>query len=126
MTTPSLTGTQLAPAVVAADASRRARRFRARRVLPGFRLTLGFTVFYVSLAILIPLAGVFLKTATMGLDEFWNAVATPRAFAAYRLTFGASLIAASINAVFGLLIAWVLVRYPSPLTRVFDAMVDLP
>jgi sulfate transport system permease protein len=126
MTTPSLTGTQLAPAVVAADASRRARRFRARRVLPGFRLTLGFTVFYVSLAILIPLAGVFLKTATMGFDEFWNAVATPRAFAAYRLTFGASLIAASINAVFGLLIAWVLVRYPSPLTRVFDAMVDLP
>jgi sulfate transport system permease protein len=126
MTTPSLTGATLAPAVVAADASRRARRFRARRVLPGFRPTLGFTVFYVSLAILIPLAGVFLKTATMGLDEFWNAVATPRAFAAYRLTFGASLIAASINAVFGLLIAWVLVRYPSPLTRVFDAMVDLP
>jgi sulfate transport system permease protein len=95
-------------------------------VLPGFAPTLGFTLFYVSLLVLIPLGGVFLKTSSMGWDAFWSAVATPRALASYRLTFGASLLAATINATFGLLIAWVLVRYPSPLTRIFDAMVDLP
>jgi sulfate transport system permease protein len=103
-----------------------ARGERAGRVLPGFAPTLGFTLFYVSLLVLIPLACVLLKTATMGWSDFWAAVATPRAFASYRLTFGASLIAASLNAVFGLLVAWVLVRYPSPLTRVLDALVDLP
>jgi sulfate transport system permease protein len=97
-----------------------------RRVLPGFGPSLGFTLFYVSLLVLIPLASVFLRTTSMGWSEFWNAVATPRAFASYRLTFGASFVAAGINAVFGLLVAWVLVRYPSPLTRVLDGLVDLP
>ena len=99
---------------------------RPKRILPGFGPSLGFTLFYVSLLVLIPLAGVFLKTAGMGWEEFWNAVATPRALASYRLTFGASLVAATINGIFGLLVAWVLVRYPSPLTRVLDALVDLP
>jgi sulfate transport system permease protein len=99
---------------------------RARRVLPGFGPTLGFTLFYVSLLVLIPLAGVFVRSASMGWAEFWNAVATPRAFASYRLTFGASFLAAAINAVFGLLVAWVLVRYRSPVTRILDGLVDLP
>ena len=101
-------------------------RHRTRAVLPGFGLTLGFTLFYVSLIVLIPLAGVFLKTTSMGASEFWAAVATPRAVAAYQLTFGAAFLAALINGVFGLLVAWVLVRYTSPLTRVLDALVDLP
>ena len=102
------------------------RALRRRHVLPGFRLTLGCTMAYVSLLILLPLAAVFIKTGAMGWDEFVNAVATPRAFAAYRLTFGMAFLAAAINATFGLVVAWVLVRYPSALTRVFDAMVDLP
>jgi sulfate transport system permease protein len=105
---------------------RRSPRVRARRVLPGFGPTLGVTLFYVSLLVLIPLTGVFLKSASVGWEEFWAAVATPRAFASYRITFGLSVLAAAINACFGLIIAWVLVRYPSPLTRIFDAMVDLP
>ena len=98
----------------------------ARRVIPGFGPSLGFTLFYVSLLVLIPLAGVFLRTASMGWTDFWNAVATARAVASYQLTFGASLIAGAMNAAFGLLVAWVLVRYPSPLTRVLDGLVDLP
>jgi sulfate/thiosulfate transport system permease protein len=97
-----------------------------RRVLPGFRATLGFTLFYLTLLVLIPLAGVFLRSASMNWSDFWAAVSTPRALASYRLTFGASLAAAAINAVFGMLVAWVLVRYPSALTRVLDALVDLP
>ena len=109
------------PTVAAPRAAR-----RARRVLPGFGASLGFTLFYLTLLVLIPLAGVFLRSASMGWPEFWEAVSSPRALASYRLTFGASFIAASINAVFGLLVAWVLVRYPSPLTRVLDALVDLP
>jgi sulfate/thiosulfate transport system permease protein len=96
------------------------------RILPGFGMSLGFTLFYVSLLVLIPLAGVFVRTASMGWAQFWNAVATPRAMASYRLTFGASLAAATLNAVFGLLVAWVLVRYRSPLTKLLDAVVDLP
>jgi sulfate transport system permease protein len=99
---------------------------RKRRILPGFGPSLGFTLFYVSLLVLIPLAGVLLRSAAMGWPEFWNAVTAPRAVASYKLTFGASLTAASVNAVFGLLVAWVLVRYPSPLTRLLDGLVDLP
>jgi sulfate/thiosulfate transport system permease protein len=98
----------------------------ARRILPGFGPSLGFTLFYLSLLVLIPLGGVFLRSASMGWTDFWSAVATPRAFASYQLTFGASFLAAVINAVFGLLVAWVLVRYPSRLTRVLDGLVDLP
>jgi sulfate transport system permease protein len=97
-----------------------------RRILPGFGPTLGVTLAYFGLLVLIPLSGVFLRTAGMSLSAFLQAVAEPRAFAAYRLSFGASLLAAAVNAVFGLIVAWVLVRYPFPGRRVVDAMVDLP
>jgi len=95
-------------------------------VLPGFNLALGFTILYLSLIVLIPLSTIFLKTATMSWENFWNAVTAPRILAAYRLTFGASLIAALINACFGLLVAWVLVRYTFVGRRLIDALVDLP
>jgi sulfate/thiosulfate transport system permease protein len=97
-----------------------------RRVLPGFGPALGFTVTYLSLLVLIPLAGVFLRSSSMTGAAFIEAVSNPRAFAAYRLTFGAAFVAAAINAVFGQLVAWVLVRYPFPGRKVVDAMVDLP
>jgi sulfate/thiosulfate transport system permease protein len=95
-------------------------------VLPGFHLALGFTVLYLSLIMLIPLAGLFLKTATLSWEQFWQTVTAPRVLASYRLSFGASFIAAAINAVFGLLIAWVLARYRFPGKRLVDALVDLP
>jgi sulfate transport system permease protein len=95
-------------------------------VLPGFGLTLGFTLLYLSLIVLIPLAGLFVKTSTMSWDQFWAAVADPRTVASYQLTFGASLLAALINAVFGVIIAWVLVRYSFPGKKLVDALVDLP
>jgi len=99
---------------------------RVARVLPGFRLSLGCTLFYLSLIVLVPLAAVFLKTATMSADAFWQAVSAPRVLASYRLSFGASLIAAAVNAVFGLMLAWALVRYSFPGKRIVDALVDLP
>jgi sulfate transport system permease protein len=95
-------------------------------VLPGFDLALGFTLAYLSLIVLIPLSAAFLRTATMSWPQFWEAVAAPRVVASYRLTFGASFAAALVNAVFGLLVAWVLVRYEFPFKRFIDAMVDLP
>ena len=105
------------------------RQFMAKKhnnVLPGFNLSLGFTIFYLSLIVLIPLSAAFIKTSSLSLHEFWVAVASPRVVASYKLTFGASLIAASINAVFGLLTAWVLTRYTFPGKRIIDALVDLP
>ncbi len=99
---------------------------REHSPLPGFRLTLGYAVFYLSLIVLIPLGAAFLKTAGMTWGAFVEAVASPRVMASYRLTFGASLIAAVINSVFGLVVAWVLVRYRFPFKRVIDAFVDLP
>jgi sulfate transport system permease protein len=102
------------------------RARRRRSVLPGFGPTLGYTILYLSLLVLIPLAGVFLKTATLSWAEFWSTVASPRAIASYKLTLGASALAALFNAVFGLLVAWVLVRYDFPGRRIVDAMVDLP
>jgi sulfate transport system permease protein len=96
------------------------------RVMPGFNLTLGFTLFYLALIVLIPLSAVFLKTFTMTWMDFWSAVTSERVMASYRLTFGASLIAASINVVFGAIVAWVLVRYTFPGKRFIDALVDLP
>jgi len=96
------------------------------RVLPGFGLTLGFTLFYLALIVLIPLSAVFLKTFTMTWDAFWNAVTTARVMASYRLTFGASLIGALLNVLFGGIVAWVLVRYKFPGKRFIDALVDLP
>jgi sulfate/thiosulfate transport system permease protein len=97
-----------------------------RRVLPGFSLTLGYTVFYLSILVLIPIAAVFFKAATLSFDEFWSAVWTERARAAYMLTFGAAFVAAIVNVVLGLLIAWVLVRYDFWGKRVVDSLVDLP
>lgn len=97
-----------------------------KRVLPGFGLSLGFTLVYLSLIVLIPLSAVFIKTAAMSWGEFWSAVAAPRVVASYKLTFGASLFAAVINAVFGLLLAWGLTRYTFPGRKIVDALIDLP
>ena len=97
-----------------------------RRVLPGFRLTLGYTLFYLSLVVLIPMSALFFKTFSLTFDQFWAAVTSERVMASYRLTFGASLIAALVNLVFGLLLAWVLVRYTFPGKKIVDALVDLP
>lgn len=99
---------------------------RRHSVLPGFDLALGFTLLYLSFIVLIPLSAAFLKTFTMTWPAFWDAVATPRVLASYRLTFGASFAAALLNAFFGLIVAWVLVRYEFPFKRVIDALVDLP
>lgn len=96
------------------------------RVIPGFRLSLGFTLFYLCLIVLIPLSAVFLKTFTMTWDAFVSAVTSDRVMASYRLSFGASLIGASINVVFGGIVAWVLVRYRFPGKKIIDALVDLP
>jgi sulfate transport system permease protein len=96
------------------------------RVLPGFALSLGTTIFYLSLIVLIPLSFAFLKAATLSWDQFWATVWNERARSAYALTFGASLAAACANAVIGFIIAWVFVRYEFPLKRFFDAMIDLP
>jgi sulfate transport system permease protein len=95
-------------------------------LVPGFGLTLGYTLFYLSLIVLIPLSFLFLKTATLTWAEFWQVAAGARAVASYRLTVLASLAAASINAVFGSLVAWCLVRYRFPGSRIADAVVDLP
>lgn len=97
-----------------------------KSALPGFRLTLGATLLYLSLIVLIPLAAIFLKTSTMSWPAFWGAVTSPRVMAAYRLSFGASFLAALLNTGFGLVVAWVLVRYTFPMKKVIDAMVDLP
>jgi len=99
---------------------------RARHTLPGFGPTLGLTVLYLCLLVLIPLAGVFLRASTLGWADLWRVVASPRAVASYRLTIGASAAAAAINVVFGVLVAWVLVRHPWPGSRLVDALVDLP
>lgn len=97
-----------------------------RSVLPGFRLTLGFTLLYLSLVVLIPLAGVFVKTSSLTWIQFWDTVTAPRVLASYRLSFGTSLLAAGVNLVCGLLVAWVLVRYQFWGKRFVDALVDLP
>jgi sulfate transport system permease protein len=98
----------------------------SKKVLPGFNLTLGYTLMYLSLIVLIPLSALVFKTFTLTGDQFWAAISSPRVVASYRLTFGASFIAAIVNVVFGLLVAWVLVRYSFPGKRIVDALVDLP
>lgn len=95
-------------------------------ILPGFGLMLGFTILYLSLIVLIPLSALFVKTASMGWGEFWRTVTAPRAVASYRLTFGASFAAALVNTFFGLIGAWVLVRYKFPGRKIIDSLVDLP
>ena len=103
-----------------------AHRVKAPPVIPGFGLSLGYTLFYLGLIVLIPLSAIFLKTFTMTWDQFLSAVTSERVMASYRLTFGASLLAALINVVFGGIVAWVLVRYQFPGKRFIDALVDLP
>ena len=100
--------------------------FKKRGVLPGFSLTLGFSILYLSLIVLIPLSATFFKAATLGWGGFWEVISHPRVLASYKLTFGASLAGAAINAAFGLLVAWVLVRYDFFGKRLVDALVDLP
>src|SRR5215212_1134081 len=97
-----------------------------RRVLPGFSLTLGYTVFYLSVLVLLPIAACFLKAGSLSFEEFWGAVWTDRARAAYLLTFGAAFVAAIVNVFLGLLLAWVLIRYSFPGKRLVDSLVDLP
>ena len=99
---------------------------RPGRVIPGFGISLGFTLFYLALIVLIPLSAVFLNTFSMSWADFWATVTSERVMASYRLSFGASLIAAAINVVFGGIVAWVLVRYQFPGKRLVDALVDLP
>src|SRR5512140_149137 len=95
-------------------------------VLPGFGPALGYTIFYLSIIVLIPLSALFFKTATLSWDQFLAAVTAPRVVASYRVTFGSALFAATMNAVFGVLTAWVLVRYQFPGKKLIDALVDLP
>jgi sulfate transport system permease protein len=103
-----------------------ARRTRPASVLPGFKPTLSYTLFYLSLIVLIPIAAVFLRTTELGFAGFWDLITEPRLVASYKLSFGMSLLAAMINAVFGLMLAWSLVRYSFPGKKIIDALVDLP
>lgn len=100
--------------------------FRQPSILPGFGLTFGFTVFFLSSIVLLPLAALAFKTANLHWDQFYAILTDPRAVASYRLSFGAALLAASINAVFGFIVAWALVRYDFPGRRLIDAIIDLP
>lgn len=99
---------------------------KQRSILPGFGLAMGFTLLYLSLIVLIPIAALFLRTTSLSWGEFWAIVTAPRVLASYQLSFGASFFAAFVNALFGLLVAWVLVRYSFPGKRIIDALVDLP
>ena len=99
---------------------------RKTNVLPGFGLSLGFTLLYLGLIVLIPLSATFFRASSLGWNHFVEAVSTPRVLASYRLTFGASALAALINGIFGFILAWVLVRYPFPGRKIVDAFVDLP
>ena len=101
-------------------------RFRSRSALPGFGLSFAFTLFYLSAVVLIPLAALIIRPWELGFDGFWREITQPRVLAALKLSFGASAIAALINSVFGLIVAWVLVRYRFPGKRIIDALVDLP
>src|SRR4249920_2712991 len=101
-------------------------QWRQPSVLPGFSLAFGYTILYLSLIVLIPLSATFFKTFALTWSVFWSTVTAPRVLASLRLSFGASLIAALVNGVFGLLVAWVLVRYRFAGRRVIDALVDLP
>lgn len=100
--------------------------FKKHRVLPGFRLTMGYTMLYLSILVLLPLSMIFFYTAQMGWSDFWDTVSNPRVVASYKLSLGASFAAGSINAIFGVLLAWVLVRYQFPGKKIIDGLVDLP
>jgi sulfate transport system permease protein len=102
------------------------KRRPARRILPGFGLTMGINVTYLTLLVLIPLSAVFIRSSGMGWDAFWTAITGRQVVASYKVTFGISFLAAATNAVFGFLVAWVLTRYRFPGRRILDALVDLP
>ncbi len=99
---------------------------KQRSILPGFGLSLGFTILYLSLIVLIPLSGLFIRTSSLGLQGFWDTISAPRAVASYQVSLLTSFVAAGVNAMFGLLVAWVLVRYSFPGKRIVDGLVDLP
>ena len=99
---------------------------KSRRVLPGFGLSMGFTIFYLGLLVLIPLSAVFIKTSGLSWGEFWETVTAPRVLASYKISFLTAFFAALVNLIFGLLVAWVLVRYQFPGKRLVDSLVDLP
>ena len=101
-------------------------KFKHHSVLPGFGLTLGYSLLYLSLIVLIPLSALIFRSATMGWGRFWETVTNERVLASYRLTFGTSLVGALVNVLFGFIVAWVLVRYRFPGRKLIDALVDLP
>ncbi|MGG3890482.1 sulfate ABC transporter permease subunit CysT [Metabacillus fastidiosus] len=101
-------------------------KFKKHSILPGFGLSLGFTMLYISILIILPLSMIFINTTSLGWEKFFEIVTEPRVVASYKLSFGASFVAASINVIFGVLIAWVLVRYQFPGKRIIDGLVDLP
>ncbi len=101
-------------------------RLKKPSVIPGFGITMGFTIFYLGLIVIIPLSGLFFKTAQMTFEQFWNTVTDERVVSAYKISFGCSLVAALINVVFGTMLAWTLTRYDFPLKKLIDAIVDLP
>jgi len=101
-------------------------RLKQPSVIPGFGVALGFTLLYLTLVVLVPLSGLFIKTASMSWQDFIATVTAPRVVAAYKISFGISFLAALVNVIFGLIVAWVLVRYKLPFKKVFDAMIDLP
>jgi sulfate transport system permease protein len=108
------------------ETRKKTKRRPSRRILPGFGLTMGITVTYLTLLVLIPLSAVFIRSSGMGWDAFWAAITGRQVVASYKVTFGISFLAAATNAVFGFLVAWVLTRYRFPGRRILDALVDLP
>jgi sulfate transport system permease protein len=108
------------------ETHKKTKRRPARRILPGFGLTMGITVTYLTLLVLIPLSAVFIRSSGMGWEAFWSAITGRQVVASYKVTFGISFLAAATNAVFGFLVAWVLTRYRFPGRRILDALVDLP
>ena len=108
------------------ETRKKTKRRPSRRILPGFGLTMGITVTYLTLLVLIPLSAVFIRSSGMGWDAFWTAITGRQVVASYKVTFGISFLAAATNAVFGFLVAWVLTRYRFPGRRILDALVDLP
>ncbi|MCP1308297.1 sulfate ABC transporter permease subunit CysT [Paenibacillus tyrfis] len=103
-----------------------AKAWKKRSILPGFGLSMGFTVLYLSLIVLFPLSAIFIKSSGMGWEAFWHTITDPRVIASYKVSFGTALGAALVNSVFGFIVAWVLVRYSFPGKKIVDALVDLP
>ena len=99
---------------------------RRRTILPGFGLSLGYTMMYLGLVVIVPLSMLFFKTSSMGFSAFWEATTAPRALASYRLSFGVAFLSALINAFFGFIVAWVLVRYEFPFKKIINVLIDLP